>query len=124
MRAKVMRERLGFIGLGAMGRPMTARLLEAGYAVSIFARRPQAAEPLAALGAARCASPCEVGRNSDVVCIMVTTTADVEQVLTGTDGVLHGAAAGSLVIVLSTISPLATRELAAVLARRSVDLLD
>jgi 2-hydroxy-3-oxopropionate reductase len=120
----IMNERIGFIGLGAMGRPMAARLLQAGYACSIYARRAETSPALEALGARVCASAEEVARCSDIVCIMVTTTADVEQVLLAEHGVVHGAAAGSLVIVLSTISPLATRRMAEVLAARNIDLID
>lgn len=119
-----MTERLGFIGLGAMGRPMAARLLQAGHAMCIYARRPETVAALQAAGATVCGSAREVAQHSDVIFVMVTTTADVEQVVTGADGLLHGANAGSLVIVMSTISPLATRELARVLGSRSVELLD
>jgi 2-hydroxy-3-oxopropionate reductase len=119
-----MNERIGFIGLGAMGQPMAARLLAAGYAMSIYARRPEAAAALQAAGARVCASAREVAQHSDVVCVMVTTTADVEQVVMGEEGLLRGAAGGSLVIVMSTISPLATRELARVLASSGVALVD
>ena len=119
-----MSERIGFVGVGAMGRPMSTRLLAAGYALSIYARRPEAAQPLAALGARVCASPREVAEASDIVCVMVTTTADVEAVVTGDAGIAQGAAPGSLVIVMSTISPLATQALAATLAERGIDMLD
>jgi 2-hydroxy-3-oxopropionate reductase len=119
-----MTERLGFIGLGAMGRPMAARLLQAGYAMRIYARRPETVAALQAAGACVCGSAQEVAQESDVMFVMVTTTADVEQVVTGTDGLLHGANAGSLVIVMSTISPLVTRELAGTLGKRGVELLD
>ncbi len=119
-----MTERLGFIGLGAMGRPMAARLLQAGYAMRIYARRPETVAALQAAGACVCASAQEVAQQSDVMFVMVTTTADVEQVVTGTHGLLHGATAGSLVIVMSTISPLVTRELAGTLGTRGVELLD
>src|SRR5688572_21831360 len=114
-----MTERLGFIGLGAMGRPMAVRLLQADHAICIYARRPETVAALQAAGATVCGSAREVAQHSDVIFVMVTTTADVEQVVTGADGLLHGANAGSLVIVMSTISPLATRELARVLGSRS-----
>jgi 2-hydroxy-3-oxopropionate reductase len=119
-----MNERIGFIGLGAMGRPMLTRLLQAGYACRIFARRAETLRAMEALGAQVCATAEEVARRSDVVCVMVTTTADVEQVVLADRGILHGTAPGSLVIVLSTISPLATRRIAQALAARGVDLVD
>jgi 2-hydroxy-3-oxopropionate reductase len=119
-----MTDRLGFVGLGAMGRPMAARLIAAGYAMRIFARRPETLGALQAAGAQVCASPREVAEGSEIACVMVTTTADVEQVVAGDQGLLHGAGAGSLVIVMSTISPLATRELARVLAAHGIELVD
>jgi 2-hydroxy-3-oxopropionate reductase len=119
-----MNERIGFVGLGAMGRPMVTRLLQAGYSCRIFARRAETLHALEALGAQVCASVEEVARQSDVTCVMVTTTADVEQVVLGERGIVHGARRGSLVIVLSTISPLATRRMAEVLAACGVELVD
>jgi len=117
-------ERIGFIGLGAMGRPMATRLLQAGHRVSVYARRPEAAAPLAALGASVCESPAALARVSEVVFTIVTATHDVEQVLLGADGVAAGAAAGTLVVDMSTISPIAVRRMAGGLAARGISLLD
>ena len=75
-----------FIGLGVMGRPMALRLLVAGHAVSVWARRPEAAAPLLAARAARCASAAEVARNSEVVFTIVTYGHDVDQVVFGEAG--------------------------------------
>lgn len=87
-----MGERIGFIGLGAMGRPMATRLIEAGYDRNVYARRAEAMQPLCSLGARFCISPQEVALHSDVVITMVTATADVEEVVFGGDGIVHGAA--------------------------------
>ncbi|MXY26444.1 MAG: NAD(P)-dependent oxidoreductase [Acidobacteria bacterium] len=116
--------RVGFIGLGVMGRPMALNLLHARHDVTVWARRPETAEPLVERGAAAAASPAALAARCDVVFTMLTGTADVEQVLLGDDGVAGGAEAGLVVIDTSTIDPLATRKLAAALAERRIDMLD
>lgn len=115
---------LGFIGLGTMGRPMALHLLAGGHALAVFARRAESARPLAEAGATVCATPAAVAAASEAVFTMVTGTRDVEQVVLGPDGVVHGARAGSLVIDMSTIDPAAARAMAARLAERGVDMLD
>src|SRR5207237_103379 len=74
---------VGFIGLGAMGRPISLHLLRRGYPLGVYARRPAAAEPIVAAGAALYASPAALGEASDVVITMITGTNDVEEVLLG-----------------------------------------
>ncbi|MGH9255185.1 MAG: NAD(P)-dependent oxidoreductase [Vicinamibacterales bacterium] len=115
---------IGFIGLGVMGRPMALHLLEAGYALSVYARRPEAATPLVIAGASFFATPAELAARSDIVITMVTATADVEQVLLGDNGVLSGARPGTTVIDMSTIAPQATRRMADALGERNVRMLD
>ncbi len=115
---------LGFIGLGTMGRPMALHLLAGGHAMAVYARRAESARPLAEAGAVVCPTPAAVAERSEVVFTMVTGTRDVEQVLLGPDGVVHGARRGSLVIDMSTIDPVATRAIAARLGDGGVDMLD
>jgi 3-hydroxyisobutyrate dehydrogenase-like beta-hydroxyacid dehydrogenase len=115
---------IGFIGLGNMGRPMVEHLMAAGHALRVHARRPEAMQPFAARGAAACGSPAEAARGAAVVFTNVTTTADVEQVLFGADGVVAGAAAGTVVIDHGTISAASTRAFAQRLAERGIDMLD
>jgi 2-hydroxy-3-oxopropionate reductase len=115
---------LGFIGLGAMGTPMAANLLAAGHTLAVYARRPEAAQPLVAAGAVACASPKEVGARSDVIFTMVTDTKAVETVVLGADGLADGARAGTVVIDHSTISPSGARRIGASLGSRGVHLLD
>ena len=115
---------IGFIGLGVMGRPMALHLCNAGYSVGVYARRREAADALVAAGARLSATPAELASTSDVVITMVTATADVEEVLLGSDGVLSGARQGSVVIDMSTIAPQGTRNIAAALAERHVRMLD
>jgi 2-hydroxy-3-oxopropionate reductase len=116
--------RLGFIGLGVMGRPMALNLIKAGYAMSVYARRPEAAAPLIAAGARAVASPAEVAGAADVVFTLVTTSADSEQVALGKQGIIEGVSAGSVVVDMATISPLVTRRIAAALEARGVEHLD
>jgi 2-hydroxy-3-oxopropionate reductase len=118
------RERVGFIGLGSMGAPLAGHLLAKGWPVTLFARRPEVAAPLVALGATAVATPREVGAASDVVCTMVTATADVEQVLLGPDGVVEGLRPGGLVVDLSTIDPDGARRLARRLAEGGIGMVD
>ena len=116
--------RVGFIGLGVMGRPMALHLLKAGYRVVLYARRPDAAAPVLAAGATLVATPSQLAAQSDVVMTNVTSTADVEQLLLGADGVIHGARPGTIVIDFSTIAPQATKRIAATLAERKIQMLD
>jgi len=107
------RERIGFIGLGVMGKPMAGHLLAHGYPLVVHSRSQGPVDELVAAGATAAASPAEVARQSDVVITMLPDTADVERVLAGPQGVLEGLAPGALVIDMSTISPVATGALAA-----------
>ncbi len=116
--------RVGFIGLGVMGRPMALNLLRARHEVTVWARRPESAEPLVERGATAAASPAELAARCDVVFTMLTSTADVEHVLLGEDGVASGAEAGLVVIDTSTIDPSATRTIAAALAGQGIEMLD
>lgn len=116
--------RLGFIGLGTMGRPMALHLAGGGHTMAFFARRPEAAEALTLAGGTGCTTPAAVAERSEIVFTMVTGTSDVEQVLLGDSGVIHGARSGSLVIDMSTIDPTATRSMATTLAARGIEMLD
>ncbi len=115
---------LGFIGIGAMGQPMALNLLKAGYALTVYARRAQAAANLVKAGAQLAASPAEVAHASAVIITMVTTAADCEEVTLGAQGIIEGAAAGAVVIDMATISPLAARRIAAALEARGIEHID
>jgi len=114
---------VGFIGLGIMGRPIAGHLLTAGHRLFIL-RKSAAAEEMIAGGAVACASPKEVAERSEVVILMVPDTPQVEDVLFGELGVSRGVSAGDLVIDMSSISPLATKEFAAKLRMTGVAYLD
>jgi 3-hydroxyisobutyrate dehydrogenase len=117
-------KRIGFIGLGIMGRPMSQNLLKAGYEVTVYNRSQPSMDALAAAGAKTAGSPKEVAKNSDVVITIVTDTPDVQQVILGPNGVLEGAHQGMVVIDMSTISPSVTRSISAELAKVGASLLD
>jgi 2-hydroxy-3-oxopropionate reductase len=119
-----MGERIGFIGLGIMGRPMARNLLGAGFDLVVHSRSRGPVDELVAAGADAASSPAEVAATSDVTITMLPDTTDVEEVLAGDDGVLSAATAGSLVIDMSTIDPGPTRRLAAAFEERDVAMLD
>jgi 2-hydroxy-3-oxopropionate reductase len=102
---------LGFIGLGIMGRPMAANLMKGGHTVHLHSRSGVPPDLVAAGGVA-CANGREVARRSEVVFTIVPDTADVEKVLFGKDGAAEGLGAGKAFVDMSSISPIATRELA------------
>ena len=117
-------ERIGFIGLGIMGRPMARRLLEAGHPLTVHSRSPGPVNELVDAGANRAGSGAEVAGDSDVVIMMLPDTPDVDAVLFGENGVAAGVRNGSLVIDMSTVSPDATRGFAERLSGRDVMFLD
>lgn len=119
-----MSERIGFIGLGIMGRPMAAHLLDAGYAITVWNRTRSKMQELVERGAAAGDSPKDVAARSDITITMVADTPDAVDVILGAEGVLHGARRGSVVVDMSTISPVATREIARQLGERGVEMLD
>lgn len=115
---------VAFIGLGAMGTPMVRHLLAAGHTVRAYVRRPEAAEAARALGAEPFFTPAEAAQGASVVFTNVTSSDDVRQVLLGDQGVIHGAAPGTICVDHSTISPIVTREIATALAARGIEALD
>lgn len=119
-----MTERVGFIGLGIMGRGMARNLLKAGFPLRVWNRTASRMQPLVDEGAEAGASPADVAAHSDIIITCVSDTPDVEAVILGEDGVIHGAKQGSLVIDCSTISPKVTKEIAAKLAEKGIHMLD
>lgn len=113
--------RVGFIGLGTMGHGMAANLLMAGNRLTVWNRTPEKAVDLVCDVAA---NPIELGKTSDIVFICVSDTPDVEAVVFGEDGVIHGLEGGALVVDHSTISPGATKALAARAAESGVAWVD
>jgi 2-hydroxy-3-oxopropionate reductase len=119
-----MPERIGFIGLGIMGKPMARNLLRAGYGLTVFNRSPGAVEELVKDGASVGRSAAEIAERSDVVITMLPDSPDVESVVLGQDGVFEGAQENLLLIDMSTISPMTSRRIADEARKRNIRALD
>jgi 3-hydroxyisobutyrate dehydrogenase len=116
--------RVGVVGLGIMGRPMAANLLQAGFEVTVWNRTPGRADPLVARGVRIAESPADVAARAQAVVTMVPDTPDVEAVLFGPAGIARGIREGAVVIDMSTISPSATEGFAAELEKQGAEMLD
>ncbi len=115
---------LGFIGLGIMGKPMASHLVKAGHTVHVCDLAEESVKHLCSLGGKACSCCKEVAQKSDIIFIMVPDTPDVEAVLFGAEGVAEGLKPGSIVVDMSSISPIATKEFAKRLAAMGVKMLD
>jgi 2-hydroxy-3-oxopropionate reductase len=116
--------KLGFIGLGIMGKPMAGHLVKAGHEVSVYDLNPAPVQELASKGASAPKSSREVAQKSEIIFIIVQDTPDVEAVLFGKEGLAEGLKPGSIVVDMSSISPIATKEFAKKLAGMKVKMLD
>ncbi|MCS3433391.1 2-hydroxy-3-oxopropionate reductase [Klebsiella sp. BIGb0407] len=119
-----MTTKVGFIGLGIMGKPMSKNLLKAGYDIVVSSHNAEAADELAALGAQKASSPKEIAELCDVVITMLPNSPEVKAVVLGKNGVIEGARPGSVLIDMSSISPLASREIHDALKEKGIDMLD
>jgi 2-hydroxy-3-oxopropionate reductase len=119
-----MSDRIGFIGLGLMGKPMALNLLKKGFPLVVMSRSHPPVDELVAAGAVAAATPAEVAASTDVIITMVPDGPDVTQVLKSPGGVFETVRPGSVIIDMSTIAPSVARELAAAAAQRSVQMLD
>ncbi|MEC0154580.1 2-hydroxy-3-oxopropionate reductase [Paenibacillus macerans] len=115
---------IGFIGLGIMGKPMSLNLIKAGYSLVVMDRNPEAVKELQAAGAKAAASPKEAAGQVDAVITMLPNSPHVKEVVLGENGVIEGIKAGAVVIDMSSIAPLVSREVGAVLAERGIPFLD
>jgi 3-hydroxyisobutyrate dehydrogenase-like beta-hydroxyacid dehydrogenase len=116
--------KLGFLGLGIMGGPMAIRLIEAGHQVALWSYSPGKVDALVAKGAIAYAKPAEIARNSDCTFLCVGNTEMSRSVILGTDGLVEGAAPGSIIVDCSTIAPSTSRAIAAELASKKISFLD
>jgi 3-hydroxyisobutyrate dehydrogenase len=116
--------RVGFIGLGSQGGPMARRIVEAGYPMTLWARRPVSVEPFADTAAEVAESPAELAGASDLVCLCVVGDADIDEVTGGEHGLLSTMKPGSVIAVHSTVHPNTCRELAKKAAAQSVSVID
>lgn len=117
-------EKIGFIGLGIMGKPMAKNLIKAGYPLVVHNRSQGAVEELISEGATSAASPREVAELSDLVITMLPDSPDVEQVVLGEAGVVEGIRPGALFVDISTIAPATTEKIYKILKEKGVESLD
>src|SRR5256886_9606185 len=118
------KERIGFIGLGIMGKPMARNLLKAGYPLVVHSRSRPPVDEMVADGGADGKSPRGVAQQSDIIITMLPDSPDVQQVVLGRDGVLEGIRAGAVLVDMSTISPLVTQEIAQTVTAKGAQMLD
>jgi 3-hydroxyisobutyrate dehydrogenase len=119
----VTEDRIGIIGLGDQGAPMARRLIAAGIPLGFIARRPEVVAEFSALGARHYKSGRELAENTDVLLVVVVDDAQVRDVLVG-QGVVDGLAAGSVIVIHSTVHPDTCREMADLAGRRGIELID
>ncbi|ADK15863.1 2-hydroxy-3-oxopropionate reductase [Clostridium ljungdahlii] len=116
--------KVGFIGLGIMGKPMSKNLIKAGYDLVVYNRSKASEEELEKAGAERGASPKDVAAKSDVIITMLPNSPQVKEVVLGENGVIEGIKKGSVFIDMSSIAPLVSREIAKKLEEKGIDMLD
>ncbi len=114
----------GFIGLGIMGRPMAKNLLKAGYELVVYDIVAPAVAEIAAAGAETAASPREVAERAEIIITMLPNSPHVKEVVLGKNGILEGAKPGSIIVDMSSIAPLAAKEVAAQAELKGVEMLD
>ncbi|MFQ5658282.1 MAG: 2-hydroxy-3-oxopropionate reductase [Candidatus Methylomirabilales bacterium] len=119
-----MAQKIGFIGLGIMGKPMARNLMKAGYSLTVYNRSRAAMEELKREGATPGSSPRDVASVSDTVITMLPNSPDVDAVVLGTNGVLEGAKPGMILIDMSTISPLVSQKIYEEAKKKKVKALD
>jgi 2-hydroxy-3-oxopropionate reductase len=115
---------IGFIGLGIMGKPMAKNLLKAGYKLVVYDVLEAPVRELVQAGATAGLSPKDVAARSELVITMLPNSPHVKQAVLGKNGVIEGAKPGSVLVDMSSIAPLASREVAAELARKGIEMLD
>lgn len=116
--------KVGFIGLGIMGKPMSKNLLKAGYELVICDINKAAVDEVTAAGATAAGTPKEVAEQTEIIVTMLPNSPHVKQVVLGKNGIIEGAKAGSIVVDMSSIAPLVSREIAERLANKGIEMLD
>ena len=119
-----MEERIGFVGLGIMGKPMAKNLLKAGYSLTVYDIVGTNLEEVVTEGATGASSSKEVASNSDTIITMLPDSADSDAAILGPNGVLEGAATGSIIVDMSSIAPSVSQKISAECAKKGVDMLD
>ncbi|MHC4069223.1 MAG: 2-hydroxy-3-oxopropionate reductase [Planctomycetota bacterium] len=118
------KKQIGFVGLGIMGKPMAMNLLKAGYSLTVYDIRPEPVKEVVAAGAAEGTSSKDVAGKSEVVITMLPNSPEVKEAVLGKDGVLDGAKSGMILIDMSSIAPLVSKEVCSKLAKKGVEMLD
>lgn len=116
--------KIGFIGLGIMGKPMAKNLIKAGFELIVLDINKAVVEELKAMGAESADSGAELASKTKTMITMLPNSPEVKEVVLGKNGLIDGATAGSVLIDMSSIAPLASREIAAILAEKGVEMLD
>ena len=116
--------KIGFVGLGIMGKPMSKNLLKAGYKLVIYDIVPAAVEEVKKAGAEVGTSPSDVASKTDVIITMLPNSPQVKEVVLGKNGLIESAKSGSLVVDMSSIAPLVAREVGAELKKKGIRMLD
>ena len=119
-----MAEKIGFVGLGIMGKPMARNLMAAGYELTVYDIVGEPVEELATEGASAASSPREATVNNARTITMLPDSADSERAILGPDGVLEGAAPGSVIIDMSSIAPSMSQKIGVACADKGVEFLD
>jgi 2-hydroxy-3-oxopropionate reductase len=117
-------QKIGFIGLGIMGKPMAKNLLKAGYELVVYDIVSAAVQELVAVGAEKGTSPKDVAGKTEIIITMLPNSPHVKEVALGKNGIIEGADAGKIVIDMSSIAPLVAREVAAKLAEKGIEMID
>ena len=119
-----MTMKVGFIGLGIMGKPMSKNLLKAGYSLVVADRNPESIAEVIAAGAETAATAKDIAEQCDVIITMLPNSPHVKEVALGEGGIIEGAKPGTVLIDMSSIAPLASREISEALKAKGVDMLD
>jgi 2-hydroxy-3-oxopropionate reductase len=119
-----MKKKIGFIGLGVMGKPMAKNLLKAGYSLIVYDIRPEPVKELVEAGAQQGNSSKDVAEKSEVTITMLPNSPEVKEAVLGKDGVLEGARPGTILIDMSSIAPLVSKEVSVKLQEKGVQMLD
>jgi 2-hydroxymethylglutarate dehydrogenase len=117
-------KKIGFMGLGAMGNPMSQRLLDAGYSLLVFDKRKEGMDPLLRAGAQEAQSPMEMAKKAQLIITMLPDSPAVEEVVLGSEGILRSFSPGSILMDMSTSSPYSTQMIAKALAEKGIEMLD
>jgi 2-hydroxy-3-oxopropionate reductase len=118
------KKKIGFIGLGVMGKPMSKNLIKAGYSLVVYDINPDSVNEVVSAGAIRGISPSLIAAQCEVIVTMLPNSPYVEQVVTGKNGILEGAKPGSVIIDMSSISPIVAIKLSKAAAEKGVEMID